>query len=74
MKKFIAENDDIDRCMKSHLIKLDEFGVRDDDFDTFFRKRCGMLSRELKKRIIDQEIDNKLPAVPADHTVEDETV
>jgi hypothetical protein len=74
MKKFRSENEDIDGCMRSHLIKLDEFGVNDDDFDTFFRKRSALLSQELKKRIIEQGTDAKLAVITADQTAEEEAL
>lgn len=74
MKRFEADNEDIERCMRSHLIRLGDFGVRNDDYDTFFRKRCSLLSRELKKRIIEQDTDTRLPVVSADQTAEEDVV
>lgn len=70
MKKFQKENGNLAVCMKSHLISLDKAGIFEDDYDIFYRKRCQALSRELKKRIIEQDIDTKEPAVAAQDTVE----
>ena len=50
-------NPDLDRTMRSHLIRLDFFGVWDDDYDKFIERRCNAISRELTKRIIRQEVD-----------------
>lgn len=70
MAKFAKQNESIDACMRTHLISLSTFGVYEDDFDTFFVRRCKAFSRELKKRIIEQEIDSKESAMPAQHTAE----
>ena len=72
MKKFVKENENIDASMRSHLIDLNDFGVFDDDYDKFFKKRCRMLSKELRKRVIEQEIDLKETAISADQTTEEE--
>ena len=58
--------------MKTHLINIDSFGVFDNDYDTFFKRRCKAFSRELKKRIIEQEIDRKQSALSASDTGETE--
>jgi len=58
MRQFEKKNPDIDRSMSTHLIKLDSFGVWDDDYDTFFDKRCKAMSRELAKRVIPQKVDD----------------
>ncbi len=73
MKKFQKENENLTVCMKSHLINLGKAGIFEDDYDVFYKKRCQALSRELKKRIIEQEIDTKEPAVAAQDTVEDDS-
>ncbi len=56
MEKF-TRNTMLDETMKSHLIKLDTFGVMTDDYDTFFTKRINAISDALKKKIIIQTID-----------------
>lgn len=60
MKKFIKQNDDIETTMKSHLINdLEAFGVLDNDYDKFFKKRIQTIHKELKKRIIPQDSDEQ---------------
>jgi hypothetical protein len=72
MRRFAKQNEKIDECMRTHLIKTQVFGVFEDDYDKFFLKRCQAFSRELKKRIIEQPIDSKEPAIPAGETQEPE--
>lgn len=72
MKKFLKQNKKLSQCMKTHLINVDSFGVFEDDYDKFFKKRCDAFSRELKKRIIEQEIDRKQSALAASDTAETE--
>jgi len=58
--------------MKSHLINdLDLFGIWDDDYDAFFENRAKLLSKEIEKRIIKQDIDRKSqPALKNDYEEE----
>jgi hypothetical protein len=70
MKKFLKTNKELEKCLSTHLIKLNGFGIFDDDYDAFFLKRCKLFSRELKKRIIEQDIDRKSSALSADQTAE----
>ena len=72
MKRFRRENDDLAASMRTHLINVDTFGVFEDNYDLFFRKRCQALSRALKKRIIQQNVDSKEPATAAKDTAEAE--
>lgn len=72
MKQFRKENEKLDVCMKTHFVNVDSFGVFSDDYGLFFRKRCQALSRALKKRIIEQDIDSKEDATPAMDTNEEE--
>jgi len=72
MRQFAKQNEKFTSCMQTHLIKPDAFGVFEDDYDKFFRKRCQAFSRELKKRIIEQEIDSRKSALPAKDTTEAE--
>jgi len=59
MKEF-TENDHLVETMKTHLIMdLHGFGVWDNDYDKFFDERAKAVSRELKKRIIEREIDKQ---------------
>ena len=57
MRGFEKSNPDLPRTMKTHLIDLDRYGVWDNDFEKFFWKRCQVISRHLKKRVLPQAID-----------------
>lgn len=57
MHDFEKENPDLDRTMKSHLIQLDSYGIWENDYENFLRKRCSAISRELSKRVIRQDVD-----------------
>jgi len=72
MKRFIRENADIEQTMKSHLINLGSFGVLENDYDLFFKKRCKKISRELRKRIISQDIDREAQTVNIEDYEEEE--
>ena len=55
MKKFMRENPEIDKTMKTHLItNIEKFGILENDYETFIDERVKVISRELKKRIIEQ--------------------
>jgi hypothetical protein len=59
MTKF-RSNSDLTSTMMTHLIgDLNTFGILDNDYDKFFDERAKLLSRELSKRIIKQEVDRK---------------
>ena len=63
MKKFIRQNENIEETMKTHLINdLEKFGVLANDYDNFFNQRLKAISKELKKRIIEQETDKMYQA------------
>lgn len=67
MGEFKQANDRIDDTMKSHLISLEpRGGVWDDDYDRFVDHRSKWISRELKKRIIAQDVDRKGQSVNVD--------
>jgi len=68
MKKYIKQNKNIKKCMRTHLINIDAYGVLDDDYAKFFDRRCKAFSRELKKRIVEKEIDREKLALPAKET------
>lgn len=70
MKNFKKKNPNLATCMKTHLINIDAFGVFEDDYNKFFTQRCKIFSRELKKRIIPQDVDSKEPAATADDTAQ----
>lgn len=57
MGKYINENKNLTETMNTHLIDLDSFGIKDNNFDLFFEKRIEKIIEELKKRIILTDID-----------------
>ena len=60
MKNFEKKNEALSETMKTHLISdIAEFGIWDDDYDTFLSKRADAISKELQKRIISREIDQR---------------
>jgi len=60
MKEFKKQNKNMDETMKSHLISdLEKFGIWDDNYDKFFDDRAKLIVREIKKRIIEQDIDKE---------------
>lgn len=70
IKTFKKKNPDLARCMKTHLINIDTFGVLEDDYKKFLTHRCKAFSWELQKRIIPQAVDSKESAVTADNTAQ----
>ena len=75
MKKFSETNTDINASMKSHLIEdIELFGIWDDDYDKFFDSRAKLISAEIEKRIIKQDIDKKYQPEIQDDYEEDSTV
>lgn len=52
MKKFIKANKDIEKTMRTHLIDdLDDFGVLENDYETFVSKRSRKILKEVNKRL-----------------------
>jgi len=73
MAKFKRVNPSLDETMKTHLIKdLEKFGIWDDDYDKFFKARLQEISAELKKRIIEQDVDREIETILHDDYEEDE--
>lgn len=72
MCKFKRDNPDLASSMKTHLINdLDQFGIWDNNYDAFFKNRAKLLSAEIEKRIIKQEIDRKMqPDIQNDYEEE----
>jgi hypothetical protein len=63
MRKFSKHNKELSETMKTHLINdLETFGIWDDDYEKFFNQRAKILSKEMKKRIIEAEIDRTMAA------------
>ena len=52
MADFKTKNKNLAQTMQTHLIDIETLGVWNDDFETFFRKRCERISQELGPRII----------------------
>ncbi len=74
MKKFVSQNKEIDESMKSHLISnIEGYGIWEDDYKQFFHSRAKALSTEMKKRIIEADIDRTMK-VSLDDESEDEIV
>lgn len=70
MSKFRKENLRLPETMKTHLImNLDEFGIWTDDYNKFFEKRADEISKEIERRIIKQEIDER----PQPNLVDDDS-
>ena len=71
IKAFQQENEHLDRTLATHLIgKPDAFGILDNDYETFFTKRCRKFSAELKRLILPVEVDTRMTATPASETVD----
>lgn len=66
MSEFKRKNPNLEETMKSHLIRMDKYGVWDDDYDTFMWERCKAIARQLQSRIIRQDIDSAKQAVQTD--------
>jgi len=57
MKRFSEHNPNLKQHMHTHLIELENWGIRDNDYSLFLQKRCEKLSEEIKKRLILREQD-----------------
>ena len=58
MKEFRKSNPELSKTMRTHLIgDLESFGIWEDDYEKFFNARAKLLSKEIGKRIIKQEVD-----------------
>lgn len=63
MRKFEKHNPELVDTMKTHLINdLEAFGIWEDDYDAFLNNRAKALSKELRKRIIAQDVDRTMEA------------
>lgn len=62
MRKFAKQNPThIADTMKTHLIlDLEKFGIWENDFDRFIEQRAKVVSKELRKRIIEQDVDREM--------------
>jgi hypothetical protein len=57
MKRFSEHNPYLSQHMQTHLIELENWGLWDNDYNTFMQKRCEKLSDEIKNRLILGEQD-----------------
>lgn len=54
LEEFAKRNPDIEETLKSHLIdNIDDFGISNDDYDTFLEKRSEKIANEILKRVGD---------------------
>ncbi len=63
MKKFAEQNPELEVHMNTHLIELQEWGIWEDDYNTFLTKRCEKLSEEIKKRLVLREQDKNVQQI-----------
>ncbi len=71
MSQFQAENPNLDETMQSHLIPdLTSFGVWEDDYANFYRKRCAEIAHEIKAQLLPLPDDK---AAVSRRTMDDET-
>lgn len=67
MKTFKKSNSNLAKSMRSHLINdLETFGIVNNDFDKFMSERAKAISAELKKRIIERQVDARGQAQKTD--------
>lgn len=59
MEKFRKINPVIEETMLTHLIELEDWGIWEDDYETFLNKRCARLSEEINSRIIPRQSDKE---------------
>lgn len=72
IKEFMKENKKIVKSLSSHLITdIDKFGVLRDDYDAFFENRIALISKEIEKRVVLTELDNKIESLDEDTEEED---
>jgi len=57
MKRFKEKNPELKQHMQTHLIEIENWGIWEDDYETFLSKRCERLAEEIKKRIILRDKD-----------------
>jgi hypothetical protein len=72
MGRFAKKNPDLSKTMRTHLIRVDTFGVWENDYKKFIDRRCRLISKELEKRILPQGIDAQGQQVVIDD-VDDES-
>ena len=48
---FFKDNDEIDQALKSHFIDLHDFGIEDDNYSVFLRRRAERIFKEISLRL-----------------------
>ncbi len=51
IETFRKDNPDINKALNSHFIEFDNFGIEDDNYDTFLNERAKRIVKELEARI-----------------------
>jgi hypothetical protein len=59
MRRFERKNPNLEKTMRTHLIRLSSFGVWENDYERFMERRCHLISKELQKRVIPQDVDSR---------------
>ncbi|MBB6128341.1 DUF262 domain-containing protein [Mucilaginibacter lappiensis] len=64
MAGFKKKNTLLEETMKSHLINdLETFGIWDNNYEAFINKRAKAISFELKRRVIEADVDRNAEAI-----------
>ena len=53
---FSKDNNEIDQALKSHFIDLHDFGIENDDYSVFLRKRAELIYKEIST-LLEPEVD-----------------
>lgn len=73
MQEFEKSNPDLSQTLKSQLMPESFWAdIQNDDYEHFLERRAERVSKELKKRIIQRDIDYEAQVVEDDLEVEDE--
>jgi len=72
INSFSKHNSNINETLETHLIGNPiEFGIPNNDYETFFNNRAKLVSKKLDKRIISQTTGNEIQ-IDSDDIIEDE--
>jgi len=74
MKSFKKENEDLAQTMRTHLIDIENDGIWENNYETFYKNRLKRITEELNKFIIQQEPPKSLEVYKDIEEVEPETV
>jgi hypothetical protein len=50
--KFEKSNTQLEKALATHFIDLESYGIRDDNYDKFFKRRCSRLSKALEAELL----------------------